>query len=68
MSDLWYGENTDYLTATPQYYRGGNAEARAGFPLARFILGAEQQALRIDATVGAPGLFAQSFNPLSARG
>ncbi|MFO1527848.1 MAG: TonB-dependent receptor [Turneriella sp.] len=64
MSDLWYGENTDYLTATPQYYRGGNAEARAVFPLARFILGAEQQALQIDATVGARVFFAQGFQPV----
>ncbi len=63
-SDLWYGENTDYLTATPQYYRAGNAEARNVFPLARFLVGADNQPLQIDATVGVKVFFAQGFQPV----
>lgn len=63
-SDLWYGENTDYFTGTPQYYRAGNAEARNVFPLARFLIGADNQALQIDATVGAKVFFAQGFSPV----
>lgn len=63
-SDLWYGENTDYLTQTPQYYRAGNAEARNVFPLARFLIGADNQALQIDATVGAKIFFAQGMSPV----
>lgn len=62
--DLWYGQNTDYQTATPQYYRGGNAEARNVFPLARFLIGESNQALQIDATVGAKIFFAQGFEPV----
>jgi hypothetical protein len=63
-SDLWYGENTDYATNQPQYYRAGNAEARNVFPLARFLVGADKQALQIDATVGAKVFFAQGFAPI----
>ncbi|MBV6492742.1 MAG: hypothetical protein LDLANPLL_00739 [Turneriella sp.] len=63
-TDLWYGENNDYITATPIYYRAGNAEARSVFPLARFLMGENQQALQIDATVGAKVFFAQSMKPL----
>lgn len=63
-TDLWYGENTDYLTGNPQYYRAGTAEARNVFPLARFLIGANNQALQIDATVGAKVFFAQGFSPV----
>lgn len=63
-TDLWYGENTDYLTGIPQYYRAGTAEARNVFPLARFLIGANNQALQIDATVGAKVFFAQGFSPV----
>ncbi len=63
-SDLWYGENTDYLTGVPQYYRAGNAEARNVFPLARFLVGSDNQSLQIDATVGAKVFFAQGFSPV----
>ncbi|HRP70006.1 MAG TPA: hypothetical protein PLY93_10785, partial [Turneriella sp.] len=63
-TDLWYGENTDYLTSTPVYYRAGNAEARNVFPLARFLIGENQQALQIDATVGVKVFFAQSMQPV----
>lgn len=64
LSDVWYGENTDYLTQTPQYYRAGNAEARNVFPLARFLVGADNQPLQIDATVGVKVFFAQGFQPV----
>lgn len=64
LGDLWYGENADYITRQPQYYRGGNAEIRNVFPLARFLLGAGKQALQIDATVGAKLFFAQAFEPV----
>lgn len=64
LSDLWYGENNDYATQTPQYYRAGNAEARNVFPLARFLIGADNQALQIDATVGAKIFFAQGMSPV----
>lgn len=64
LGDLWYGENADYLTQQPQYYRGGNGEIRNVFPLARFLIGAENQALQIDATVGAKLFFAQGFQPV----
>lgn len=63
-TDLWYGQATDYLTGTPQYYRAGNAEARNVFPLARFLVGSDNQALQIDATVGAKVFFAQGFAPV----
>lgn len=63
-ANLWYGENTDYATALPQYYRAGNLEARNVFPLARFLIGEEQQALQIDLTVGAKVFFAQSMQPI----
>ncbi len=64
LGDVWYGESTDYLTATPQYYRAGNAEARNVFPLARFLVGADNQPLQIDATVGVKVFFAQGFQPV----
>lgn len=64
LGDLWYGENTDYLTQQPQYYRGGNGEIRNVFPLARFLMGSENQALQVDATVGAKLFFAQGFQPV----
>ncbi|MFZ5630440.1 MAG: hypothetical protein ACOY5B_15015 [Spirochaetota bacterium] len=64
LGDLWYGENADYLTQQPQYYRGGNGEIRNVFPLARFLLGSENQALQVDATVGAKLFFAQGFQPV----
>ncbi len=63
-ANLWYGENTDYTTSLPQYYRAGNAEARNVFPLARFLIGEEQQALQIDLTVGAKIFFAQAMQPV----
>ena len=65
-ANLWYGENTDYTTSLPQYYRAGNAEARNVFPLARFLIGEEQQALQIDLTVGAKIFFAQAMQPVPA--
>lgn len=64
LGDLWYGENNDYLTGTPQYYRAGNAEARNVFPLARFLVGSDNQALQIDATIGAKVFFAQGMSPV----
>jgi len=63
-ANLWYGENTDYTTALPQYYRAGNAEARNVFPLARFLIGEDQQALQIDLTVGAKVFFAHAMQPI----
>ncbi len=63
-ANLWYGENTDYTGAAAQYYRAGNAEARNVFPLARFLIGEDQQALQIDLTVGAKVFFAQAFQPV----
>lgn len=64
LGDLWYGENTDYATNHPQYYRAGNAEARNVFPLARVLMGGENRALQIDATVGVKIFFAQGFSPV----
>jgi hypothetical protein len=64
LGELWYGENNDYLTQQPQYYRGGNAEIRNVFPLARLLVGAQNQALQVDLTVGAKLFFAQAFLPV----
>lgn len=62
--DLFYAENNEYGTNPMAYYRGGNAEVKNVFPLARFVVGADGQALQIDATVGAKIFFAQAFIPV----
>jgi len=63
-SNLFYAENNDYATATPQYIRAGNAEARTIFPLARLPMGGENRALQIDLTLGMKFFFAQSMTPI----
>ncbi len=62
--DLHYGENNDYGVNPTMYYRVGNAEVKNVFPLARFVVGADGQALQIDATLGAKIFFAQAMNPV----